>query len=140
MLRLQRTTEGACTRHTTPDTRHEKEKRAQKTHLDLLRERDDVVLVELDDAVDVDLARRVVAQRLAVRGEVERVEGRLLAQPLEELPLDLGLRDEPRERAAVARVDVRDERGGVVAELALGDEFSWGHANTKQGVSPTPNL
>ena len=84
------------------------------------------MLVELDDAVDVDLARRVVAQRLAVRGEVERVEGRLLAQPLEELPLDLGLRDEPRERAAVARVDVRDERGGVVAELALGDEFPCG--------------
>ena len=86
------------------------------------------MLVELDDAVDVDLARRVVAERLAVRGEVERVEGRLLAQPLEELPLDLGLRDEPRERAAVARVDVRDERGGVVAELALGDEFSWGQS------------
>ena len=94
------------------------------THLDLFRERDNVVLVELNNAVDVDLARRIVAERLTVRREVDGVEGRLLAEPLEELPLDLGLRDEPRERAAVARVDVRDERGGVVAELALGDEFS----------------
>ena len=115
MLRLQREVRAQDTRHQT---------RSEKTHLDLLRERDDVVLVELDDAVDVDLARRAVVEGLAVRGEVERVEARLLAEAVEERELDVGLGDERVERGAVAGADVRDERGGVRAELALGDEFS----------------
>ena len=77
------------------------------------------MLVELDDAVDVDLARRRVVQRLAVRGEVYGVEGRLLAESLEKALLDLGLRDETLERGAIAGLDVRDEGGWVVSELAL---------------------
>ena len=83
------------------------------------------MLVELDDAVDVDLARRRVVQRLAVRGEVDRVEGRLLAEALEKALLDLGLRDQGIERGAIAGLDVRDEGGWVVSELALGDELAW---------------
>ena len=110
-----------------PRTTPRAETRTQ-THLDLLGERDDVVLVELDDAVDVDLARRRVVQGLAVRGEVDSVEGRLLAEALEELALDLGLGDQVRERGAVARLDVRDERGRVVPELALRDELACGGA------------
>lgn len=94
------------------------------THLDLLRERDDVVLVELDDTVDVDLACRGVVQRLAVGREVDSVEGRLLAQALEQALLDLGLRDQALQGGAVARLDVRDECGWVVSELALGDELA----------------
>ena len=64
--------------------------------------------------------------RLAVRGEVEREDARLLAQALQEALLDLGLRDERLERRAVARLDVRDERGGVRPELGFRDELACG--------------
>ena len=83
------------------------------------------MLIKLHDAVHVDLARRRVVQGLALGREVDRVEVRLVAQALQQLPLDLGLRDQRRERVAVPRLDVRNERGGVVPELALGDELAW---------------
>ena len=107
-----------------------RDERKGDAHLDLLRERDDVALVELDDAVDVDLAvctaGGVEGARGAVGGEVLGVEGGFVAEADEEAALDVGLCDEGREGGAVARADGGDEGGGVGGEFGLGDEFAWG--------------
>ena len=118
-----------------------REERKGDALLDLLRERDDVALVELDDAVDVDLAvcaaGGVEGARGAVGGEVLGVEGGFVAEADEEAALDVGLCDEGREGGAVARADGGDEGGGVGGEFGLGDEFAcvgvWGELGEKLG-------
>ena len=97
------------------------------SYLDLLRQRDDVALVQIHDAVDVDFPlARAVGQRLAVAGKVLRVEHRLFPEADQQAPLDFGLRDESGERLGVASLDVRDESGGVLPELGLGYKFAYG--------------
>lgn len=81
------------------------------------------MFVQLYDAVYVYLARGRIVERLTVWCEVDGIQRRLAPEPLQEPLLDLGLRDERLEGGAVARLDVRDERGGVVSEFALRDEL-----------------
>lgn len=101
-----------------------------KTDLDLPCQGNDVVLVQLDNAVDIDLAR--VAIWLAVRRKALGIHGRLLAQPLQQRTLDRRLRDQRLEGLAVRLEDVGDERRGVVDELGLGDKFACSEAGRSE--------
>ena len=94
-------------------------------YLNFLRQRDDVALIQIHNAVDVDFTfARAVGQRLAIVGKVLRVEHRLLPEAYQQALFNLGLRDESGERFRVALLDVRDESGGVLPELGLGHKFA----------------
>jgi hypothetical protein len=105
-------------------------------YLDLLGQRDDEALVEIDDAVDVDLVSLRSRSPCCYNSggfKVLRVSGGLDAQTREEGALDVGFSDERLESGAVPGEDGGDEGRGVRGEFGLGDEFSWREGSAISG-------
>ena len=87
-------------------------------HLDLLGQRNDVVLVQLNDSVHIDLERSILV-RSSIRRDILRIDGRLLTQPLQQLPFHFRFRNQSLEGRTVRVLDVRDEGRGIRDELGL---------------------
>ena len=105
-------------------------------HLDLLRDRDDVVTVQRDDRLGVDLERaRVGELRRAARrhrhaGDLDVLaeDRRLLTHALQDALLDRRVREQLHDPRLVARLDQPRVLLGLRAVLGLGDEDAVVHA------------
>ena len=81
-------------------------------HLDLLGQRDDIVLVQPDHSVHINLAHPILVWT-SVRRKVLGVYGRLLTQPLQQYFLHFWFCDERVEGVTIQCLNVWDECGGI---------------------------
>jgi hypothetical protein len=77
-----------------------------------------MMLIQLDHPIRIDLARSVLV-RTPIRGKVLRIDGGLLAQPLQQSFHHFRFVDQRMEGFPVWRLNVWDEGSGIREELGL---------------------
>lgn len=107
-------------------TRRREMKQRGSAHLDVLGQRDDKLLVHVDDNLrrELGVLRRRADLGVARLVELLAVEGGLFVQSTEQSGLDGRFGDERGERVRVRVEDVRNKVGRGRAELGLGDELA----------------
>ena len=87
-------------------------------HLDLLGQRDDIVLVQLDHSIHINLIHPILVWTSVCR-EVLGVYSRLITEPLQQPPLHFRFHDEGVGGVPIRCLNMRDECGGIREELGL---------------------